>query len=261
MTDAHPSWRLTREEHDLFPAETDTAPAGARARIRIGVAAGNRIPGAVIGILLVLALAVVYTDGALDLWSSVVPSLGFLQRQSDAITAPLSRSGTLAPRQEGRSGEGADATAVRTDSTPRLAAMAADITNANVATTSSFSVNGSAADGAGGVIRRSILLAQAATSGEGEKDIAAADGVAEDNAEAPEDDSIPRNPYTVQHGATRPLDTYGLPRETQQGGLHAAATAASRPPRQPASGPGLAFTAFASIVTMAFVGKRMLRSL
>jgi len=278
MRESHPSWHTTGDERDPLPTPPPASvPVTAPARVRIGTVAGNRLPGAVIGIFLVLAITVAYTNSLEEIWKAIEPSLGFLHAWQEDVPPPATQSGTTAIPSRERSGSDTEAAttalAQDKDSRPRLAGMAADLTgNSRTSPTPSFSMNEentARTTESDSTVRSTSLLAQAAqyqvaSPGEytvEENTVSTNDEAIPDETDAgTADDDIPRNPYTVQNGVTRALDAYGLPKDPSEAS-HAAASypAVTYPPQQPASGPGISFAVLASIFTMALVGKRMLR--
>lgn len=198
MSEVNPRWQSTGEETDArtIPVRV-SAPGQASARVRIGAGTASRLPGASVGIVLMLIVGILLSRSGGELWSDL---LSLPAQLLVAAKNSTSSSASFA------SSEGT--TTAATDATPPSSA-APDATGESPPATGA---------------------------------------------------DIPRNPYTVDSGLSRPLDSTGQPLDGQETPsatpgslLHAGA-----PPGQPQSGPEIWFILLLSLATMAWISRTML---
>ncbi len=251
MTDMHPHWHSTEDDVDIPPVQNDDRAVIGK-HIRIGMVAGNRLPGAVIGIVLVLVTGILIVGNAGELWDMVLSAVP----SSRPAASIASSTGSILR--------------------PSLAAALTDLGNLPPTTEKGYSASSLSEQPhiAGSRLQGVTRLAQAQTEeallpqSDEEvwtEDMSATDAPVEAASEETSSiatTDIPRNPYTVTGGATRQLDEYGRPKQTDSQ-AHAAAPltgalSSQRPPWQPTTGPGLWLVEILSALLMAGIGKRML---
>ncbi|MFA6039130.1 MAG: hypothetical protein WCV62_00170 [Candidatus Peribacteraceae bacterium] len=186
MPDVHPHWQSTGDDTPI-PVHTRDHASGS---VPIGTGSVSRLPGAFIGIILVLTVGILLSQGGEELWQDIISLPGQI--------------GSLVQGTNGRS--------------PFLAQVTGEV--------SSLSSSSEASS-----VASSEKAVEMPTD-----EAPVAEGTLPQETAAEEPTALPRNPYTVTSGITRPLDAYGAPIQNTGTSfntlLHSGA-----PPSQPASGP------------------------